>query len=87
MSATPTIGRVVHYTASEGSADAINKRRATSGHQGNTVHAGDVFPATVVRVWPTCVNLQVQLDGTDTYWATSVYEGEGPHTWAWPTRA
>jgi hypothetical protein len=31
-------------------------------------------------------NLQVHLDGTDTYWATSRCEGEGPGFWAWPPR-
>ena len=102
----PTIGRVVHFTVNEAQADAINKRRldfhkhrSTSeaytdtgyvAHYGNTVRAGDVFPATIVRVFDVgSVNLQVQLDGTDTFWATSVSEGDGTvqhGTWAWPPR-
>lgn len=103
MATTPTLGRVVLFTVSEQDADAINKRRADFAHHrtgetyqdtgyvahyGNTVRAGDVFPATVVRVFEAAgsANLHVQLDGTDTYWATSVSEGEGPRTWAWPPR-
>jgi hypothetical protein len=61
-------------------------------HTGNEVREGDVFPALIVRVWPTSVNLQVFLDGNDTYWATSRPEasisgdaGEvQPGTWTWP---
>lgn len=60
-------------------------------HVGNGVKAGDVFPAMVVRRWgdaPTSsVQLQVFLDGNDTYWATSVNEGEGERQWRWPPRA
>jgi hypothetical protein len=56
-------------------------------HVGNHVHAGDVYPATVVRVNDPSVNLQVHLDGTDTYWATSRAEGDGEGSWAWPARA
>lgn len=61
---TPTIGRTVHYTLSEGDAAAINKRRTdaqisgvareNSGavvHYGNSVVAGDIFPMVIVRVW------------------------------------
>lgn len=108
----PTIGRIVHYTLTQGDANAINKRRADyaafqktlmgtpdPGHRGATGHvahngnhatAGDVFPATVVRVFnesTTTANLQVLLDGTDTYWATSRAEGDGAGFWAWPPRA
>lgn len=97
----PTIGRIVHFTVTEAQAEAINKRRQdfenyrrTTGldtghvaHVGNPVRAGDVFPATVVRVWPgDLVNLQVHLDGSDAYWATSVSEGDDPNSWSWPPR-
>lgn len=61
-------------------------------HVGNTVRGGDVFPARVVRVFPggtedngVC-NLQVDLDGTDTYWATSRIEGDEAGQWTWPPR-
>lgn len=47
-------------------------------HFGNPVAAGDILPAMVVGAFggPN-VNLKVQLDGTDVYWATSVPFGEG----------
>lgn len=66
-------------------------------HIGNKVSAGDQFPAMIVRVWPDTegptglplVNLRVNLDGTDDYWATSVAEDHQPGvpgTWCWPVR-
>jgi len=61
-----------------------------TGHQahvGNPAAAGQVFPASVVRTFGgAAVNLQVQLDGTDTYWATSRVEGAEPGQWSWPPR-
>jgi hypothetical protein len=64
--------------------------RGATGHMahvGNHASAGDVYPAMVVRTFGgPAVNLQVHLDGTDTYWATSRTEGDGPGTWAWPPR-
>lgn len=56
-------------------------------HSGNGASAGDVYPAMVVRDWDEpagTVNLQVFLDGNDTYWATSRVPGDGPGTWRWP---
>lgn len=56
-------------------------------HVGNHAQAGDVCPAMVVRTFGgPAANLQVQLDGTDTYWATSRSEGEGEGHWVWPPR-
>lgn len=59
-------------------------------HVGNRVEAGDVYPAIVVRRWsdvPTpVIQLQVFLDGNDTYWATSVPEGDFEGNWSWPPR-
>jgi hypothetical protein len=96
--ATP--GRIVHYTLSAQDAEAINRRRTDAqregaGNSGKIVHVGnhasegDLYPAMVVRSFGgPSVNLQVWLDGNDTYWATSRSEGE-PHTpgkWAWPAR-
>lgn len=92
-----TIGRIVHYALTDHDAAAINRRRgdalaSDTGqtgriiHVGNTVAAGLVFPAMVVRDWGASVNLQVYLDGNDIYWATSRSEGEGPGTWMWPPR-
>lgn len=49
-------------------------------HIGNDVKGGDAFPGVVVSVSPVesesvpPVNLQVALDGTDCYWATSRHE-------------
>ncbi|AMS02420.1 hypothetical protein PP499_gp19 [Gordonia phage Bjanes7] len=99
----PSLGRIVHFTVDQNQAEAINKRRldfhkhrSTNeaytdtgyvAHTGNEVRAGDVFAATIVRVWPgDLVNLQVHLDGTDTYWATSAAEGDQPGSWFWPPR-
>ncbi len=61
------------------------------GHTGNMAAEGDVFPAVVVRTWGSTpatfsANLQVFLDGNDTYWATSRSEGDGPGFWSWPPR-
>jgi hypothetical protein len=57
------------------------------GHYGNEVTEGDVYPAIVVRTFlGTTVNLQVQLDGNDTYWATSRSEGDDAGFWSWPPR-
>lgn len=59
-------------------------------HIGNAVTAGDVFPGMIVRTWGSApessVQLQVFLDGNDTFWATSVSEGEGERQWIWPPR-
>jgi hypothetical protein len=78
-------------------ADAIKSRTADahSGailHNGNTATAGDTCPAMVVRIFPGGTeasggcNLQVFLDGNDTYWATSRVEGAEPGQWCWPPR-
>jgi hypothetical protein len=57
-------------------------------HAGNAVSEGDTCAAVVVRVFgESGANLQVLLDGSDTYWATSRAEGDTPGTWAWPPRA
>jgi hypothetical protein len=57
------------------------------GHVGNSAAAGEVYPAIVVRTFGgDYVNLQVLLDGSDSYWATSRREGEGPNTWSWPPK-
>ncbi|MEV3981744.1 hypothetical protein [Nonomuraea sp. NPDC049758] len=57
-------------------------------HVGSRVMAGDVFPAMVVRTSGTGhANLQVHVDGNDTYWVTGRIEGGQPGTWHWPPRA
>ncbi|MGP3914314.1 hypothetical protein [Nonomuraea sp. 10N515B] len=88
----PTIGRIVHYTLSEGDVALIDQNLpayAGQGVQRNSVKAGDVYPAVVVRVFDpstTTANLQVLLDGNCSYWATSRTEGEGESHWSWPPR-
>lgn len=91
----PTIGRIVHYTLTQDDANTVNRRRAGRAIRerldvaslGNRAAAGDVFPATVVRVGPRDLcNLQVALDGADGLWVTSRAEGTEPGTWAWPVR-
>ena len=79
-----TIGRIVHYTLSKQDVLLIGSQ----DRLGNHVAAGQVYPAVVVRVFDGGVgaNLQVFLDGNDTYWATSRLKGEEPGTWAWPER-
>lgn len=56
-------------------------------HGGNEVKAGQLYPAMVVVVWgdtPTsAVNLQVFLDGSDQFWATSITVGEKDGTYQW----
>lgn len=72
--------------------DEVSGERGGKGYQahvGNTAAEGDVYPATIVRVWSephVTVNLQVHLDGNDTFWATSRAEGAKPGTWSWPPR-
>jgi hypothetical protein len=66
-----------------------------TGHQlhvGNHAEAGQVFPAQIVRIFDPegdsgTSNLQVFLDGNDTYWATSRKTGNGEGDWTWPPRA
>ncbi|WP_433368340.1 hypothetical protein ACQPZX_41370 [Actinoplanes sp. CA-142083] len=83
----PTIGRIVHYTLNDTDANLIQQRRTTDGTIANTTSEGQTYPATVVRTFGgEAANLQVHLDGPDTYWATSRTPGEGPGHWAWPAR-
>lgn len=87
----PTLARMVHYTLNEADAESINTRRISDEfpgmNSGNRVEAGQDCAAVVVRVWSdSLVNLQVLLDGTDSYWATSRSEGDGQGHWHWPPR-
>lgn len=76
--------------------DFVASTRTRTGwqaHYGNSATAGDVYPALIVRVFDDAEdgtgtsNLQVSLDGNDTYWATSRKTGDEPGTWAWPARS
>lgn len=59
----------------------------TMVHVGNYVTPGQQYPAMVVRTFgsfpESCVNLKVELDGSDTYWATSRVVGEGRGFYQW----
>lgn len=55
------------------------------GHAGRQVTEGGQFPGIVVGLWPDGqVNLQVLLDGNDTFWAQAIRQGDGPGEWQWP---
>ncbi|MFH9731924.1 hypothetical protein [Streptomyces sp. NPDC017260] len=65
----------------------LSDRSGYIGHTGNEAIEGQVLPALIVRVWDEpdlTVNLQVLLDGNDTYWATSRKEGTDLAQWTWP---
>jgi len=79
----PTVGRIVHYRLSDPDATLINVPQRV----GNRARMGDTYPALVVRNNGGSVNLQVFLDGSDSYWATSRTEGEDGGHWSWPPRA
>lgn len=84
----PTTGRIVLYTLSEYDAESINKRRVPQ--DGNSATVGDVLPAVIIRPWgnteAASANLQVLLDGTGSYWATSRSQGDEPGQWHEPPR-
>lgn len=100
MSGPVTIGQVVHYRLSADDVANINVQRARllGSVRGNAVREGDVYPAVVVATFagyksisaPLVCNLQVHLDGPDTYWATSRAETtqDTPESggWFWPPR-
>jgi hypothetical protein len=90
MGQTPTIGRIVHYKLSEQDALSINDKRIKDQTSGNVAYKGDVYPAMIVRTWGkqagVSVQLQVYLDGPDTYWATSRLEGDAEGQYIWPPR-
>lgn len=101
---SPTVGRIVLYKLTAGDAQSIIQQRTLNPHlQGNVACLGDEYPALVVRVFggsePGLCNLQVLLDGNDSYWATSrpnadsqyVRDAQAQHDyrdgrgcWRWP---
>ena len=57
-------------------------------HTGRHAWEGDQFPGIVTGTWPGGqVNLQVLLDGSDTFWAQAIHPGDGRGEWQWPPRA
>jgi hypothetical protein len=83
----PTLGRIVLYKLSEDDARHIQQQRSHDSTTANMSGAGHKYPAVVVSTFGgEAVNLQVLLDGPDSFWATSRHEGDEPGTWAWPPR-
>jgi len=74
------LGAMVLYKLNGYDVTQIEMQRALGTGQGNHVAARDVYPAVVVRDGNS-VNLQVLLDGPDSYWATSCAEGDAPGQW------
>ncbi len=82
----PFLGKTVLYTLTEEDADRIKLVRDTEaplGRRGNPVAEGQQCKASIVRVFgsptPTSsFNIQVELDGNDSYWVTSTLYGDGP---------
>lgn len=93
-----TIGRIVIYKVSETDSELISAQRNARNdvhsrvagevglHAGNESSEGNEYPMMIVANWGDSVNGQVFLDGNDTFWATSVSEGDAPGQWHWPTR-
>lgn len=85
---TPSVGRIVHYVLSDTDVASINDQRSKSGGRGNTPVAGQHYAAILVCTWAgaSSANLQVFLDGTDTYWATSRSQDDAgtQNTWHQP---
>lgn len=74
----PTLGRIVLYVLSASDVAEIRRLR-DAVPLGNPVEPGQAYPAQVVRVFSeNCINLQVFLDGRDSFWATSRHVSEEP---------
>lgn len=69
----------------------MDAHRTTSNgvmvHVGNEAREGYDYPAMVVATWgrepDSYVNLKVELDGSDNFWAMSRKVGTGPGTYHW----
>ncbi len=83
----PTIGRIVWYTVSQEDAGRIEKQTNYSWYRPATEFIGGTYPAMIVSVAgdkpDSCVNLKVELDSPDCFWATSRKVGEGPGFYQW----
>jgi hypothetical protein len=84
----PTPGRIVWYTLTQRDVDDIVRKRVMFRVGGNTPYVGKIYPAIVVETWNTqsafgAINLKVQLDGPDDYWAQNVKPGGEPGTYQW----
>lgn len=68
------IGEPILYMLSEYDVRVIIQERRGAGyatHHGNDPHEGSIYPGVIVGDWGGSANLQVWLDGTDTFWPTS----------------
>lgn len=91
----PQLGWIVHYVQGRIATREITSRRASTGAQGAEPALGQVCAAIVVgHVAPAeeggevLLNLKVQLDGEDIYWAQAVAEAAGDEVrdrWQWPS--
>ncbi len=76
------------FLASVRNAQAMPGQPGRDGHflhVGSPVAEGYRLPAVVSAVYdPVTVNVRVELDGQDTYWATTRRMGTGPGTWSPP---
>jgi len=82
----PHLGATVIYQLASYDVDQISKQREGQPRTFNDARETCRYPAIVVATWGgTQVNLQVFLDGNDTYWATSRQLGDEPGSWAWPS--
>lgn len=89
----PQLGWMVRYTLGREAVRWITTRRATTGAQGTEPVLDQVCAAMIVGYTPpadaageTLLNLKVQLDGEDVYWARGIPEGAPEHrdSWHWP---
>lgn len=62
----------------EWQAEAARREVPRALSTGNGAEEGQILPAFIVTQWTGSANLQVFLDGNDTYWATSrsMYRGD-----------
>jgi hypothetical protein len=88
MSSTmPKPGTIVDYKLSEHDISNIRQTvpilNVAAQQNLNTPHAGEVYPAMVLRDFGACVNLRVYLDGGPgaELWVTSRAEGDEPGKW------
>lgn len=97
----PKTGRQILYVLSDTDVQTIMKQRVLSADlmneddrhlaafRGNSVLAGDIVPAVIIRVWNEqsgLMNGQALLDGTDSLWLLSRERdaNKTPGTWHWP---
>lgn len=77
------LGSIVFYRlTAENARQIINRRGLVHYAGGNSVSEGDVCPMIVTKDDGASINGTVFLDGTDTFWAVDVKEGDSLGTFA-----